>query len=172
MYATASANMHLHGTGLGEQWLTVYCRCAQACAERGIEFMDAPISGGPVKAKAGTLTIMCGAPQSTFERVQPVLQCMGTHVQHMGPHGAGTATKLVSLLGSLMQERQRHNACLCQAQQCNSMAWSSCNDRLVAHQDATLSYIMMSSECGQLGSLLQVRMQTTYAEGHRRLQIS
>lgn len=71
------------------------CRCATACLQAGIEFLDAPISGGPTKAKDGTLTIMCGGPEKVFNSVLPVLQCMGSHVKHMGPHGAGTATKLV-----------------------------------------------------------------------------
>lgn len=92
--------------------------------------MDAPISGGPVKAEAGTLTIMCGGPKSIFERVQPVLQCMGTNVRHMGPHGAGTATKLVGPVGciackrgnGIMYVHASHNALtawLVHAESCN-----------------------------------------------------
>ena len=72
------------------------CRCAQACAERHVEFMDAPISGGPHRAKDGTLTIMCGGPAATFAKVEGVMKCMGSHVRLMGPHGCGTAAKLVS----------------------------------------------------------------------------
>ncbi len=73
------------------------CRCAEACIGHGFEFLDAPISGGPHKARDGSLTIMCGGPQATFAKVEPVMQCMGTHVRLMGPHGSGTAAKLVSI---------------------------------------------------------------------------
>lgn len=62
-----------------------------------MEFLDAPISGGPTKAKDGTLTIMCGGPEQVFKLALPVLQCMGSHVRLMGSHGSGTATKLVCL---------------------------------------------------------------------------
>ena len=57
--------------------------------------MDAPISGGPQRAKDGTLTIMCGGPQETYLIAEPVMKCMGSHVRLMGHHGAGTAAKLV-----------------------------------------------------------------------------
>ena len=76
---------------------TMACRCAEACIGHGFEFLDAPISGGPHKARDGSLTIMCGVPQATFAKVEPVMQCMGTHVRLMGPHGSGTAAKLVSI---------------------------------------------------------------------------
>lgn len=80
---------------------TLACRCAEACIGHHVEFLDAPISGGPHKARDGSLTIMCGGPQATFAKVQPVLQCMGTHVRLMGPHGSGTAAKLVSISSSM-----------------------------------------------------------------------
>ena len=64
--------------------------------------MDAPISGGPQRAKDGTLTIMCGGTQSDFDRVQPILQCMGSNIKLMGSHGAGTAAKLVSTVAGVM----------------------------------------------------------------------
>lgn len=76
---------------------TMVCRCAEACIGHGVEFLDAPISGGPHKARDGSLTIMCGGPQATFAKVEPVMQCMGSHVRLMGPHGSGTAAKLVSI---------------------------------------------------------------------------
>ena len=77
------------------------CRCAEACTRHGFEFLDAPISGGIRKARDGRLTVMCGGPQATFAKVEPVMQCMGTHVRLMGPHGSGTAAKLVSVSSSM-----------------------------------------------------------------------
>ena len=75
----------------------MFCRCAQACQAREIDFLDAPISGGPQKAREGKLTIMCGGMQKVYDKVEPIMKTMGSHVRLMGGHGAGTATKLVSL---------------------------------------------------------------------------
>ena len=64
--------------------------------------MDAPISGGPQRAKDGTLTIMCGGSQPDFDNIQPILQCMGSNIKLMGPYGAGTAAKLVSTTAGII----------------------------------------------------------------------
>eukprot|EP00035_Acanthoeca_spectabilis_P039178 m.59724 g.59724 ORF g.59724 m.59724 type:complete len:641 (+) comp9476_c0_seq1:16-1938(+) len=64
----------------------------------GGRFLDAPISGGPEGAAAGTLAIMCGGEPETFQSVLPVLNAMGTTIKLMGGPGAGTATKLVNQL--------------------------------------------------------------------------
>ncbi len=69
-----------------------------ACLERGAAFLDAPISGGPEGARAGTLAIMAGGEKEVFERARPVFDAMGAKVVHMGPAGAGTATKLANQL--------------------------------------------------------------------------
>ena len=71
---------------------------SSACEERGASFLDAPISGGPEGASAGTLAIMVGGGQEIFERARPVFEAMGSKVVHMGPTGAGTATKLANQL--------------------------------------------------------------------------
>lgn len=80
-------------------WQPTLCRCAQACQAHGVDFLDAPISGGPQKASDGTLTIMCGGRQDAYDKVKPILETMGSHVRLMGDHGAGTAAKLVRLPG-------------------------------------------------------------------------
>lgn len=67
---------------------------AEALAARGIEMLDAPVSGGDVGAKAGTLSIMVGGKQEVFERCLPVFQAMGKNIVYMGPSGAGQTTKL------------------------------------------------------------------------------
>ena len=61
---------------------------------RGGIYLDAPVSGGDVGARAGTLAIMVGGDAAALERVRPVLACMGTKITHCGPVGAGQATKL------------------------------------------------------------------------------
>ncbi len=70
-------------------------RFAQRAAERGIDFIDAPVSGGPVRADAGTLTIMVGAAPALFRRAEPVLRAMG-NPHHLGPVGMGETVKLVN----------------------------------------------------------------------------
>jgi len=66
------------------------------CAAKGVEFLDAPVSGGEPKAIEGTLAIMVGGDQATFERVLPILQKMGASVTLTGPVGAGNVTKLAN----------------------------------------------------------------------------
>ena len=65
-------------------------------AEAGMSWVDAPISGGPGPAEKGELTIMAGGNDSDFERVRPVLETLGANVTHMGPLGAGQATKNIN----------------------------------------------------------------------------
>ena len=65
-------------------------------APLGIDFADAPVSGGTNGAEAGTLTIMVGGSDELFARARPVLECFGRRVEHMGPLGAGHAMKAVN----------------------------------------------------------------------------
>lgn len=61
--------------------------------KRGIQVLDAPVSGGDSGAKNATLTIMVGGAPQAFEAVKPLLQCMGKSVTLMGPAGSGQHTK-------------------------------------------------------------------------------
>jgi len=63
--------------------------------ERGIRFADAPVSGGPARAAAGTLTIMAGAHPDDYERVRPMLAAMG-NAHRVGDVGMGETVKLVN----------------------------------------------------------------------------
>jgi len=63
---------------------------------RGVEFIDAPVSGGVVAAKSGTLTVMWGGEITVFERVRPVIEAFGKKIVHAGPVGAGDALKAVN----------------------------------------------------------------------------
>jgi 2-hydroxy-3-oxopropionate reductase len=69
---------------------------ASACAARGVDFMDAPVSGGEPKAIEGTLAIMVGGSEAAFQRAEPLLKCMGSSVTLTGPVGAGNTTKLAN----------------------------------------------------------------------------
>jgi 3-hydroxyisobutyrate dehydrogenase-like beta-hydroxyacid dehydrogenase len=73
-------------------------RIAAMCAEKGVQFIDAPVSGGPWGAEAGTLTIMCGGDRSAYEAVLPYLQVEGKQLYHLGPVGAGSVAKLCNNL--------------------------------------------------------------------------
>ena len=71
-------------------------KIAAACAEKGVDFVDAPVSGGEPKAIDGTLAIMVGASPAAFAKAEPVLKCMGSSVTLTGPVGAGNTTKLAN----------------------------------------------------------------------------
>lgn len=71
-------------------------RIGERLAPMGVEFADAPVSGGTNGAEAGTLTVMAGGTEDTFRRARPVLECFGRRVEHMGPLGAGHAMKAVN----------------------------------------------------------------------------
>ncbi|NIR29598.1 MAG: NAD(P)-dependent oxidoreductase [Gammaproteobacteria bacterium] len=69
---------------------------AAAGRERGLHFMDAPVSGGQAGAENGTLTVMVGGEEEVFERVSPVIDCYARAVTLLGPAGAGQLTKMVN----------------------------------------------------------------------------
>jgi len=62
----------------------------------GCDYLDAPVSGGEVGAKAGTLTIMIGGPESAFARATPLFEAMGKNITLVGPNGAGQTTKVAN----------------------------------------------------------------------------
>ena len=62
----------------------------------GCEYMDAPVSGGEVGAKAASLTIMVGASEPTFEKLLPLLQCMGKNITLVGGNGDGQTCKVAN----------------------------------------------------------------------------
>ncbi|EIJ32757.1 NAD(P)-dependent oxidoreductase [Thiothrix nivea] len=71
---------------------------AAKLAEKGICFLDAPVSGGDVGAIAGTLTIMVGGSADDLEYARPALETMGKTITHIGGHGAGQLTKACNQL--------------------------------------------------------------------------
>ena len=71
-------------------------RIGRALEAGGRAFLDAPVSGAPAGAEAGTLTVMCGGAPEVFSAVRPLLERIGATVLHMGPTGAGQLTKTVN----------------------------------------------------------------------------
>lgn len=68
----------------------------QACREKGVKMIDAPVSGGELKAIDGTMSIMAGGDKETFDQVYDILMSMGASAVYCGEIGAGNTTKLAN----------------------------------------------------------------------------
>jgi 3-hydroxyisobutyrate dehydrogenase-like beta-hydroxyacid dehydrogenase len=73
---------------------TLARKVATACEERGVRFLDAPVTGGDWGAKKGELVFMVGGDNATLTEVEPVLRVLGKKWFHLGPNGAGQTIKL------------------------------------------------------------------------------
>lgn len=82
----------IHSTILPESCEALAARCAEA----GIAFLDAPVSGGGPAAAAGTLTVMCGGSAEAFEQARPVLETFAGMLVLLGPAGSGQRAKIVN----------------------------------------------------------------------------
>jgi 2-hydroxy-3-oxopropionate reductase len=69
---------------------------AKKVNEAGADYIDAPVSGGEVGAKAASLTIMCGGDEAVFEKVRPLLEKMGKNITLVGGNGDGQTTKVAN----------------------------------------------------------------------------
>lgn len=69
---------------------------AAACGERGVGFVDAPVSGGQAGAENGVLTVMCGGADDDFAKVEPVIAAYARACRLLGPVGSGQLTKMVN----------------------------------------------------------------------------
>jgi len=71
-------------------------RFAQRIEALGAQYLDAPVSGGEVGARAASLTIMVGGHEATFERARPLFEAMGKNITRVGGHGDGQTTKVAN----------------------------------------------------------------------------
>jgi 3-hydroxyisobutyrate dehydrogenase-like beta-hydroxyacid dehydrogenase len=71
---------------------------ARLCAERGADYIDAPVSGGQHGAVSRDLAAMVGAEAAVFDRAKPILDCIAKNVVHVGPIGSGSSIKLLNQL--------------------------------------------------------------------------
>lgn len=71
-------------------------RIASRLGSRGVDFIDAPVSGGVKGAISGTLTVMCGGDSRVVDRARPVLEAFGKKIVHCGPVGSGDAVKAMN----------------------------------------------------------------------------
>ena len=69
---------------------------AERIKQQGSDYLDAPVSGGEVGAKAATLTIMVGGSDSGFAQAKPLFETMGKNITHVGPSGAGQTAKVAN----------------------------------------------------------------------------
>ena len=79
-------------------------RIYEEAKRRGLDALDAPVSGGNTGAEAGTLAIMAGGDREVFDRMLPLLQAMGTNIVYEGPAGYGQHTKManqIAIAGAL-----------------------------------------------------------------------
>jgi 3-hydroxyisobutyrate dehydrogenase len=77
-------------------------KLATAAAQRGLSYIDCPVTGLPESAASGQLTLLVGAKQEDLERVGPLLRSMSGVIRHFGPVGTGTAYKLmINLMGAV-----------------------------------------------------------------------
>lgn len=73
-------------------------KIARIAAEKQVDVIDAPVSGGTAGAEKGTLTVMVGASDELFRRALPHLECIGSKIDHVGAVGSGDGVKLVNNL--------------------------------------------------------------------------
>jgi 2-hydroxy-3-oxopropionate reductase len=71
-------------------------------AEKGIDMLDAPVSGGPAGAEGATLSIMVGGKPHVFDKVKPLFEALGRTIVHVGDSGAGQTTKACNQLALLV----------------------------------------------------------------------
>ena len=69
---------------------------APHCAKKDVRLVDAPVSGMPIAAEQGKLTIMVGGEEADLDEMRPVFRAMGENIYHTGPLGSGAITKLVN----------------------------------------------------------------------------
>jgi 2-hydroxy-3-oxopropionate reductase len=79
-------------------------RVARMLQERGVEMLDAPVSGGGIAAQAGTLAIMIGGSRTGVDRVRPVLSCYAQRIVHIGPSGAGQVAKACNQICTIVNQ--------------------------------------------------------------------
>jgi 2-hydroxy-3-oxopropionate reductase len=79
-------------------------RIAGALAARGIDMLDAPVSGGAAAARAGTLAVMVGGREAAVARARPVLSCYAATIVHIGPSGAGQVAKACNQICTIVNQ--------------------------------------------------------------------
>jgi 3-hydroxyisobutyrate dehydrogenase len=91
--ALAPGGVAIESSTITPEWAR---ELAAHCADAGIEFLDAPVTGSRDQAASGELNFLVGGAASTLERVHPVLSAMSRKITLLGPAGSGAAVKLIN----------------------------------------------------------------------------
>ena len=91
--AAADGAVLLESSTVSPAWVA---ELAGAAAQRGVDFLDAPVTGSRIQAAAGQLTFLVGGTDAAVEKATPVLQAMSKEVIHLGPVGSGAKLKLIN----------------------------------------------------------------------------
>ena len=75
---------------------TTSVEIAKKLSDKGVKFMDAPVSGMEARAIDGTLTVMCGGEEALYNELMPYFKCMGNNIMFMGTYGCGQLTKAIN----------------------------------------------------------------------------
>ena len=97
-------------------------------SEKGIEFLDAPVTGGDKGARESTLAIMVGGKREIFEKTRPIFESMGKEIVYMGESGSGQATKLCNQVAVSL-----HTLATCEALLLGSSSGLNLDDLLRVH---------------------------------------
>ena len=91
-----AAKAHTMVVDLSTNSSALTIRVRDALQERGIGYLEVPVTGGVTRAADGTLTLMAGGTAEALERCQPLLKCIGNQVVHVGDVGAASTAKLIN----------------------------------------------------------------------------
>jgi len=94
----ASASVGCSWIDLSTNNLETCARLQQAAADKRIDFLDAPVSGGDEGARDGKLTLLVGGEREVFERFVPLFEIIGERITHLGPTGAGYSAKIAQVV--------------------------------------------------------------------------
>lgn len=91
--ATRKGAILIESSTVSSAWIT---ELAEAASQRGVELLDAPVTGSRMQAEAGQLSFLAGGSDTTLEKARPVLGAMSKEIVHLGPVGSGARMKLIN----------------------------------------------------------------------------
>jgi 3-hydroxyisobutyrate dehydrogenase len=91
--AAGTGSILIESSTVSPSWVA---ELAEAASQRGVELLDAPVTGSRIQAEAGQLSFLVGGSDTTLERALPVLKAMSKEIVHLGPLGSGAKMKLIN----------------------------------------------------------------------------
>ena len=93
LQATGKGAILIESSTVSPAWVA---ELAEAASQRGVELLDAPVTGSRMQAEAGQLSFLVGGSETTLEKARPVLEAMSKEIVHLGPVGSGAKMKLIN----------------------------------------------------------------------------